>query len=84
MNISATTVVSTQYALGLTYSPLKGQCLMSDDKKNADDTGVDDLIDQNIRLLYNGLIEEGLPDRFKDLLAMIRAEDHLRDQGQDE
>ena len=57
---------------------------MSHDDHSPEKPGVDDLIDQNIRLLYNGLIEEGLPDRFKDLLDLIRAEDRVRDAGSDE
>jgi hypothetical protein len=54
---------------------------MSHDDQTPENPGVDDLIDQNIRLLYDGLIEEGLPDRFKDLLDVIRAEDRMRDDG---
>lgn len=53
---------------------------MSQKDHNREDPGVDDLIDQNIKLLYDGLIQEGLPDRFRDLLAMIRAEDSLASQ----
>lgn len=50
---------------------------MSRNDQTHKDPGVDDLIDQNIRLFYDGLIQEGLPDRFRDLLAVIRAEDSL-------
>lgn len=57
---------------------------MSQDDQNPVDPGADDVIDQNIRLLYNELINEGLPDRFKDLLALIRAEDRAIDQESDE
>ncbi len=44
----------------------------------------DALIDRNVRLLYDGLIEEGLPDRFKELIDLIRAEDHQQDTKTDD
>lgn len=44
----------------------------------------DGLIDRNVRLLYDGLIEEGLPDRFKDLIDQIRAEDHQQDKDRND
>lgn len=56
---------------------------MSQDDLSPTDPGVDDLIDQNIKLLYDGLIQEGLPDRFKDLLAVIKAEDKLAENDDD-
>lgn len=55
---------------------------MSQNDLSRKDPGVDDLIDQNIKLLYDGLIQEGLPDRFRDLLAMIRAEDKISAQSE--
>ena len=64
-------------------SPLKGQSFMSPNDPKADNFKVDDLIDQNIKILYDGLIQEGLPDRFKDLLALIRAEERLADTDDD-
>ncbi len=54
---------------------------MSEDEFRADDPDVDKVIDQNIKLLYSVLINEGLPDRFKNLLAIIRAEDRDSDTG---
>ncbi|WP_299650808.1 NepR family anti-sigma factor [uncultured Jannaschia sp.] len=33
------------------------------------------LIDHNLRLVYSDLAEEDLPDRFKDLLAVLKAQD---------
>ena len=33
------------------------------------------LIDQNLRLVYSDLVQEDLPDRFKDLLAVLKAQD---------
>lgn len=50
---------------------------MSDDDHDPIRDDVDGLIDQNIKLMYQELLKEGLPDRFKDLLDVIRAEDRL-------
>ena len=33
------------------------------------------LIDQNLKLVYSDLAKEELPDRFKDLLAVLKAQD---------
>jgi len=52
---------------------------MAEDDHTGRDPDVDALIDHNIRLLYNGLVEEGLPERFEKLLALIRAEDQPTD-----
>lgn len=33
------------------------------------------LIDQNLKMIYSDLATEELPDRFKDLLAVLKAQD---------
>nr|WP_323778277.1 NepR family anti-sigma factor [Amylibacter sp.] len=33
------------------------------------------LIDQNLKMIYSDLAKEELPDRFKDLLAVLKAQD---------
>ncbi|SFI47995.1 hypothetical protein SAMN04488095_0994 [Jannaschia pohangensis] len=33
------------------------------------------MIDQNLKLVYSDLVREELPDRFKDLLAVLKAQD---------
>ncbi|GGA19311.1 hypothetical protein GCM10011498_20230 [Amylibacter cionae] len=33
------------------------------------------LIDQNLKTIYSDLVQEELPDRFKDLLAVLKAQD---------
>lgn len=33
------------------------------------------VIDRNLRLVYSDLASEELPDRFKDLLAVLKAQD---------
>ena len=33
------------------------------------------LIDQNLKLVYSDLAKEDLPDRFKDLLDVLKAQD---------
>ncbi|MEO9863026.1 MAG: NepR family anti-sigma factor [Yoonia sp.] len=50
---------------------------MSEDDHDPLRGDVDALIDQNLKLMYQELLKESLPDRFQDLLAVIRAEDQL-------
>ena len=57
---------------------------MSPNDRSRDHPAVDDLIDQNVRLLYDGLIAEGLPDRFKKVLDLIREEDHQEEESRDD
>lgn len=57
---------------------------MSRPDRSRDRPAVDDLIDQNVRLLYDGLIAEGLPDRFKELLDLIRLEDDQQEMSRDD
>ncbi|MEE4189677.1 MAG: NepR family anti-sigma factor [Roseobacter sp.] len=33
------------------------------------------LIDDNLKLVYSDLVQDELPDRFKDLLAVLKAQD---------
>ena len=33
------------------------------------------IIDENLKLVYSDLVQEDLPDRFKDLLALLKAQD---------
>ncbi len=40
------------------------------------------LIDQNLKLVYADLASEELPDRFKDLLAVLKAQDSSRGGAQ--
>lgn len=57
---------------------------MAEDDQNRLPDEVDALIDMNLRLMYRELIDESLPDRFQDLLAIIKAEDQLNaDKGGD-
>lgn len=50
---------------------------MSEGDHDPFEDDVHGLIDQNIKLMYQEILNEGIPDRFKDLLAVIRAEDQL-------
>ena len=36
---------------------------------------IEAIIDQNLKLVYSDLVQEDLPDRFKDLLAALKAQD---------
>ena len=54
-----------------------------DDRHHGEDAG-EKIVDQNVRLLYDGLIEEGLPDRFQKLIDLIRSEDRQQDNEKDD
>ena len=43
--------------------------------KNKDAARIEAIIDQNLKLVYSDLVQEELPDRFKDLLAVLKAQD---------
>lgn len=43
--------------------------------KDKDQARIDAIIDQNLRLVYSDLAAEQLPDRFKDLLAILKAQE---------
>ena len=53
---------------------------MAEDDKDPLSGEVDALIDKNLKMMYRELIDESLPDRFQDLLAVIKAEDSLKSQ----
>ncbi len=57
---------------------------MSRKDRSRDRPAVDDMVDQNVRLLFDGLIAEGLPDRFKELLELIRTEDQQQEEKRDD
>lgn len=50
---------------------------MADDDRDPLPADVDALIDQNLKFMYRELLNESLPDRFQDLLAVIKAEDAI-------
>ena len=52
---------------------------MSNDPKQAD-ARVNALIDENLKRVYADLVQEELPDRFKDLLAVLKAQE-LAEKG---
>ncbi len=45
------------------------------DNKSKDDERIADLIDQNLKMVYSDLVQEQLPDRFKGLLDVHKAQD---------
>ena len=49
------------------------------DQKPEDPDRIAAVIDRNLRLVYADLAREDLPDRFKDLLAVLKAQDAGRD-----
>lgn len=55
--------------------------LMSEDKNEEPDR-IAAVIDRNLRLVYADLAKEDLPDRFKDLLAVLKAQDVGRDKSE--
>ena len=54
---------------------------MTDDEK-AGDPRIAALIDHNLKLVYSDLVQEDLPDRFKDLLAVLKAQEHESSQSE--
>lgn len=57
---------------------------MADDTQNPLSDDVDSLIDMNLKSMYRDLINESLPERFQDLLAMIKAEDQQKADKEDD
>jgi hypothetical protein len=57
---------------------------MSEQDQDPRQGDVNALIDQNLKIMYQDLINESLPDRFRDLLAVIKAEDQLKSQKGDD
>lgn len=47
-----------------------------------DEDRIAELIDENLKLVYSDLVQEELPDRFKDLLAVLKAQDAEKDSAQ--
>ncbi|MEC7259154.1 MAG: NepR family anti-sigma factor [Pseudomonadota bacterium] len=43
--------------------------------KDEDTARIEEIIDQNLKLVYSDLVQDELPDRFKDLLAVLKAQD---------
>ena len=39
------------------------------------DARISSLIDDNLKRVYSDIVQEELPDRFKDLLAVLKAQD---------
>ena len=49
-----------------------------DKENNLKDERIDALIDRNLKLCYPDLERQDLPDRFKDLLAVLKAQDSTK------
>lgn len=47
--------------------------------KNENDNERERAIDENLKKVFNETLEEGIPDRFKNLLSQLRQQD--REQG---
>lgn len=41
----------------------------------------DRVIDENLKRVYGEAIDEGVPDRFRDLLEALKAQEQAKDQG---
>ena len=39
----------------------------------------DDVIDENLKRVYDEALDEGIPDRFRDLLEELRKQDTVKD-----
>lgn len=53
----------------------KRKPLMTENDAHNGEDRIAALIDQNLRRVYSDLVQEDLPDRFKDLLAVLKAQD---------
>ncbi len=40
-----------------------------------------DTIDENLKRVYDDMLSQDVPDRFKDLLAQLKAQDDAEDQS---
>lgn len=49
-------------------------------EKNEDRESV---IDENLKKVFNGTLEEGIPDRFKDLLSQLKQQESQRGSEND-
>ena len=43
--------------------------------KDTDVARIEAIIDQNLKRVYSDLVQEELPDRFKDLLSALKAQE---------
>lgn len=43
--------------------------------KDKDGSRAAAIIDENLKMVYADLVQEDLPDRFKDLLVLLKAQD---------
>ncbi|WP_370399710.1 NepR family anti-sigma factor [Sulfitobacter sp. JB4-11] len=46
--------------------------------KNADKNSQDQVIDENLKKVFDETLEEGIPDRFKMLLSQLKQQDNER------
>ncbi|WP_179381108.1 NepR family anti-sigma factor [Jannaschia marina] len=51
------------------------------DPDNEVDKRISALIDDNLKRVYSDLVQEELPDRFKDLLAVLKAQDAEKNEA---
>ena len=57
---------------------------MTDPNDTSDDR-IKALIDDNLKRVYSDIVQEDLPDRFKDLLAILKAKEaNVDDTGRGE
>lgn len=47
---------------------------------NANKTNQDRAIEENLKRVFDDVLEEGIPDRFKDLLSQLKDQDAQKDK----
>ena len=63
---------------------LQANLLFMTQPDNDIDARISSLIDDNLKRVYSDIVQEELPDRFKDLLAVLKAQDSDASDDSDE
>lgn len=60
------------------HKPRQAAQLKGNSVKNADKNSQDQVIDENLKKVFDETLEEGIPDRFKMLLSQLKQQDNER------
>ena len=51
--------------------------------RDKDQSSEDDVINANLKRVYDDILQQDVPDRFKDLLSQLKAQDPADENGTD-
>ena len=51
--------------------------------RDKDQSSEDDVINANLKRVYDDILQQDVPDRFKDLLSQLKAQDPADENGAD-